>query len=177
MLVSPAPLCPGTLVEAFGVDTEAAPCSAPLCADLSDEFDEPVGVASCIVGGDAGWSAAKLSGGTCSTAEDGTCCGSKSSPASATSVSPSTVTSDCVHAAAPFCPSSSPGALETPKTSITNKLASFPAVVAATSTPTGSLASSTSSPSSCDTAESVGVLSAAVAAELDSVSKCNGALS
>ena len=98
-------------------------------------MDEPVGIAGRIVGGNAGCSAARWSGGTCTVTEDVTCCDNKISPASATSDIPSTTTSECAPAAALLCPSSWPGAMETPKPSITIPLSSSPAVVVATGTP------------------------------------------
>jgi hypothetical protein len=85
MLVSPALLCSCALVEVFGVDTVVVPRCAPSISESSLECDDPVGIASRIVGGNVGWSAVRWSGGTCTVAEDVTCCVNKISPASATS--------------------------------------------------------------------------------------------
>jgi hypothetical protein len=106
MLVSSALLYSYVLVEVFGVDTVVAPCCVPSTSESSFECDEPVGIAGRIVGGNAGWSAARWSGGTCTAAEDVTCRGNKISPVSATSDIPSTATSECASVAARLCPSS-----------------------------------------------------------------------
>ncbi len=54
------------------------PRCAPSSSESSLECDEPVGIASRIVGGDAGWSVARWSGGTCTAVEDVTCCATRS---------------------------------------------------------------------------------------------------